>query len=205
MAQTGFTPIQLYYSSTAAAAPVAGSLSNGELAINITDGKLYYKDNASAVQVIGYKNVPISTLSGAGSGVLTALGNAVNAAGGFPTTDGVASLTNKEIVKRVVTISSASSITPNIDTTDILVQANTESVGTLTMNAPTGSAVDGQSLVIRLSSTAVQTFSWNAIYQGSADLALPTATSSSSKFDYLGFIYNSTANKWQLLAKNFGF
>jgi hypothetical protein len=62
MSQTGFTPIQIYSSSTAAAAPVAGSLTNStlgsELAINITDGKLFYKDNANVIQVIGWKVVP---------------------------------------------------------------------------------------------------------------------------------------------------
>jgi hypothetical protein len=55
MAATNFTPIQLYHSSTASAAPTAGNLANGELAINITDGKLYYKDNAGVVQVIATK------------------------------------------------------------------------------------------------------------------------------------------------------
>jgi len=55
MAQTGYTPIQLYYSSTASSAPIAGNLTNGELAINITDGKLFYKDNLGAIQVIGTK------------------------------------------------------------------------------------------------------------------------------------------------------
>jgi hypothetical protein len=60
MAQTGYTPIQLYYSSTTTNVPLAANLSNGELAINITDGKLFYKDNAAAVQVIGWKTVPTS-------------------------------------------------------------------------------------------------------------------------------------------------
>jgi hypothetical protein len=64
MAQTGYTPILIYSSSTASAAPVAGNLTNStlgsELAINITDGKLFYKDNANAVQVIGWKTVPTS-------------------------------------------------------------------------------------------------------------------------------------------------
>jgi hypothetical protein len=60
MAQTGFTPIQLYYSSTTTNVPLAANLANGELAINITDGKLFYKDNAAAVQVIGWKTVPTS-------------------------------------------------------------------------------------------------------------------------------------------------
>jgi hypothetical protein len=60
MAQTGFTPIQLYYSSTTTNVPLAANLANGELAINITDGKLFYKDNSAAVQVIGWKTVPTS-------------------------------------------------------------------------------------------------------------------------------------------------
>jgi hypothetical protein len=65
MAQTGFTPIQLYYSSTTTNVPLAANLAYGELAINITDGKLFYKDNANAVQVIGWKVVP-ATAGGTG-------------------------------------------------------------------------------------------------------------------------------------------
>lgn len=64
MAQTGFTPIQLYSSSTTGNTPAAADLLNSsggsELAINIFDGKLFYKDNAGAVQVIGWKIVPVS-------------------------------------------------------------------------------------------------------------------------------------------------
>ena len=55
MAQTNYTPISLYYSTTASQAPSAGNLVNGELAINITDGKLYYKDNGGVVQIIAGK------------------------------------------------------------------------------------------------------------------------------------------------------
>jgi hypothetical protein len=77
MAQTGFTPILIYSSSTAAAAPLASNLTNStlgsELAINITDGKLFYKDNANAVQVIGWKTVPVSA-GGTGLTSLTANG-----------------------------------------------------------------------------------------------------------------------------------
>lgn len=75
MAQTGFTPIQLYSTSTAAAAPDAGNLTNStlgsELAINITDGKLFYKDNANAVQVIAWKVTP-TTAGGTGLTTYTA-------------------------------------------------------------------------------------------------------------------------------------
>jgi hypothetical protein len=55
MAQAGFTSLQLYYSTTVAATPSAGNLVAGELAINITDGKLFYEDNLGAVQVIAAK------------------------------------------------------------------------------------------------------------------------------------------------------
>ena len=75
MAQTGYTPILIYSSSTAAAAPVAGNLTNStlgsELAINITDCKLFYKDNANAIQVIGWKVVP-TTAGGTGLTSFTA-------------------------------------------------------------------------------------------------------------------------------------
>ena len=55
MAQTGYTPISIYYSSTATNTPTAGNLVAGELAINTADGKLFYKDSAGVVQVIGTK------------------------------------------------------------------------------------------------------------------------------------------------------
>jgi hypothetical protein len=62
MAQTGYTPILIYSSSTASNTPSSGNLTNStlgsELAINITDGKLFYKDNSGSVQVIGWKVRP---------------------------------------------------------------------------------------------------------------------------------------------------
>lgn len=106
---------------------------------------------------------------------------------------------------RVTAIADGTSITINADTTDLATQANTQSAGTLTVNAPSGTPVNGQKISLRLTSTNVQTFSWNAIFAGSTDQALPTVSSGSSKSDYMGFIYNSTAAKWQMLAKNFGF
>lgn len=128
-----------------------------------------------------------------------------NPTGAFVGTTDTQTLTNKTIQDRVVTIADGTSVTIDADTTDLAIQANTQAAGTLTMNAPTGTPYSGQKLVFRLQSTNVQTFSWNGIFAGSSDQALPTASSGSSKYDYMGFIYNSTASKWQLLAKNFGF
>lgn len=128
-----------------------------------------------------------------------------NPTGAFVGTTDTQTLSNKTIQDRVVSIADGTSVTIDADTTDLATQANTQAVGTLTINAPTGTPYNGQKIVFRLQSTNVQTFSWNGIFAGSSDQALPTASSGSSKYDYMGFVYNSTAVKWQLLAKNFGF
>jgi len=56
MAQTGFTPIQLYSSSTPTNAPSAGNLTNdtkgSELAINIADKNLFFKDSTGVVNTV---------------------------------------------------------------------------------------------------------------------------------------------------------
>lgn len=49
MAQSGYTPISLYYSSTATNIPSAGNLAAGELALNTADGIMYYKNASNAV------------------------------------------------------------------------------------------------------------------------------------------------------------
>lgn len=87
MAQSTYTPIQLYFSTTAAATPSAGNLANGELAINITDGKLFYKDNLGAVQTIATKAaaalaVPITPANG-GTGVANGANNTITFSGNY--------------------------------------------------------------------------------------------------------------------------
>lgn len=106
---------------------------------------------------------------------------------------------------RVVTISDGTSITINADTTDVAIQNNTQVAGTLVINVPSGTPTNGQKLILRITSSNVQTFFWDPVFTGSTDLALPTTTTGSGKVDYLGFIYNSTSLKWQFVAKNFGF
>jgi hypothetical protein len=63
MAQAGYTPIQLYFSTTASAVPVNTSLANGELAININDGKLYYKDSGGVVRLLASNATSAPVLS----------------------------------------------------------------------------------------------------------------------------------------------
>jgi hypothetical protein len=68
MAATGFTPISLYYTTTASAAPTAGNLVAGELALNNNDGKLFYKDSSGVVQTIATKASAALGTSTTGSG-----------------------------------------------------------------------------------------------------------------------------------------
>lgn len=93
MAQSGYTPIQLYYSSTAAATPSAGNLTDGELALNTNDGKLYYKSSGGSVQLLA---------SNAGSG-----GNVVGPAsatdGNLAAFDG----TTGKLIKQAATVTAA--------------------------------------------------------------------------------------------------
>ena len=90
MAQANYTPISLYYSTTASAAPIAGNLVNGELAININDGKLYYKDSGGTVQLIASK----AGASGSVTSVAqTFTGGIISVAGSPITTSGTLALT----------------------------------------------------------------------------------------------------------------
>jgi hypothetical protein len=110
-------------------------------------------------------------------------------------------LENKRITKRVVTAADGTSITPNSDTSDVVKQVNTQSAGTLTINAPTGTPTDGQPLILAIKSTNAQTYSFNAAYKAGT-LALPTGHGGSSKWDYLGFIYNSTDSNWKFVGQS---
>lgn len=56
MAATNYTPIQLYRTTTASAVPSAANLADGELAINLTDEKLFVKNAGGTVKVIASGN-----------------------------------------------------------------------------------------------------------------------------------------------------
>jgi hypothetical protein len=74
MAQSGYTPLSLYYSATASTAPLAANLVAGELALNTNDGKLYYKDSGGVVQVIATKAGALGTVTSvSGTGTVNGL------------------------------------------------------------------------------------------------------------------------------------
>lgn len=73
MSQAGFTPIQSYYSTTPGGVPTTANLAAGELAVNIADGKLFYKNSAgTAVRAIEQDSQSTYLTSVAGTNTITA-------------------------------------------------------------------------------------------------------------------------------------
>jgi len=97
MAATGFTPISLYYSSTASAVPLAANLVAGELALNTLDGKLYYKNSSNVVTLLASTaattNVSSITFGTTGLTPSTATTGAVTVAGTLVVGNGGTGLT----------------------------------------------------------------------------------------------------------------
>ena len=77
MAQSGYTKLALYSSTTPTQEPLNTDLVQGELAINVVDGKLYYKDNVDVVQLLASND--------AANGIFTTVTT--------PNVDGIPSLT----------------------------------------------------------------------------------------------------------------
>jgi hypothetical protein len=84
MAQSGFTPVQLYRSTTAAAVPLAANLAAGELAINLTDEKLYFENASGVVKVLAdstYVGTVTSVAASGGTTGLTFTGSPITSSG----------------------------------------------------------------------------------------------------------------------------
>jgi hypothetical protein len=97
------------------------------------------------------------------------------------------------------TSASTATLTPNLasgDTFTITAQAAGLSVAN-----PTGTPVNGQKMIIRIKDNGTaRAITWSGTqYRASSDLALPTTTII-NKTMYLGFIWNSTDSKWDMIA-----
>lgn len=102
------------------------------------------------------------------------------------------------VAPRVTTITSSATPAPNSDTTDQY-EISAQAATITSFGAPTGTPVDGQKLIIRIYSAAVQTITaWNSIY-APIGTTLPTATVA-GKYLYVGCIYNSASSKWDVVA-----
>lgn len=183
MAASGFTPIQLYYSTTAAATPVAGNLSNGELAINITDGKLYYKDNGGVVKLLASNaaTTNVSTISFGSTGLTpsTATSGAVTVAGTLAVANGGTGQT---------TASAAfNALSPITNTGDLIIGNGT--------NSATRLGIGSNGTVLTSNGT---TASWASIPAGDVTAAGNNAFTGANTF------YNATGQTFAQASTNDG-
>jgi hypothetical protein len=75
----------------------------------------------------------------------------------------------------------------------------TAQAATVTINAPTGTPLEGQTLMFRFKDNGTaRTLTWNAIYRA-VGVTLPTATVA-NKTVYIGCIWNATESKWDAIA-----
>ncbi len=178
---------------------IAGAPNSGTNAIQTTNAALYI--DTAAVNGTGTVGTSYGAFINAMTGATTNWAAGFN--GNVTVLDG--SFFRGRINLRVVSMTDATSFTPTGDTADINTQANTQAIGNLTANAPSGTPVNGQLLQITISSTNVQTFVWNAIYVAGTTTALPTVTTGATKTDKFFFQYNSTVSKWQLINAQYGY
>ena len=134
MAATGKTPILLYGSTTATNTPVAGNLTNSvdgcEIAINVADKNLFFKDATNAVNT-----VPIRQSSTSSNGWLSSTDwNTFN---------------NKSNTNGTVT--SVAALTLGTAGTDLSsTVANGTTTPVITLNVPTASAANRGALSLSL-------------------------------------------------------
>lgn len=96
---------------------------------------------------------------------------------------------------RLTTTTTATSVTPNLEEFN---QYEFSALTTgITINAPVG-YFDGDPLIIRLKGTAARAITWNAAFVGMG-VDLPTTTVT-TKWTYIGAIYNAAAAKWHVLS-----
>ena len=98
---------------------------------------------------------------------------------------------------RANTQASTSTITPNVSAYD---QYSFTALATnLTINAPTGTPLDGNKLVIRiLDNGLARTLTWDSTYTV-IGVTLPTTTVV-SKMSYIGAIYNAANTRWDVIS-----
>ena len=98
---------------------------------------------------------------------------------------------------KCATATTATSVTPNISTANQY--AYTALASALTINAPTGTPVDGDKLTFRIKDNGTsRALTWNAIYRVIGTV-LPSSTVL-GKLLYVGCIYNAADTKWDVTA-----
>lgn len=186
LASPTFTGTVILPSGQALIAPVLGTPTSATLT-NAT-GLPIAGLVASTTQAIGVGSVELghatdTTIARSGAGTITV--------------EGIRVRTTTPLVVSTTSYTTNTGTSLNMDNLDEFII--TAQAGALLFNAPGGTLVQGRSLIIRIKDNATaRALTWDAIFRA-VGVALPTTTVL-SKTLYLGFKYNSTDTKWDLIA-----
>jgi hypothetical protein len=106
-----------------------------------------------------------------------------------------------------VTLTDASTVTVDASFGNHFRLLTTSGIGaTRAMGAPSN-PTDGQKIIFEIiqDGSGSRAVTWNSIYTFSTDIPSPTMTTTLNKRDFVGFVYNSTANLWYCLAVSKGY
>ena len=111
--------------------------------------------------------------------------------------EGIRVKTTTPLVVSAASYTTDTGVSLNMDNLDMFIV--TAQAGALLFNAPGGTLVQGRSLVIRIKDNGTaRALTWNAVFRAMGT-ALPSTTVL-GKTLYLGFMYNSTDTKFDLIA-----
>jgi len=187
---------------------VTATTSGDNVTVTVAGGGGSGTVTSVAATVPAFLSVAGSPITTSGTLAITLSGTALPIANGgtgattlagasIATYSGTETLTNKRIDPRVTSAASASSLTPDISASDVY--AYTALAAGLTINAPTGTPLDGDKLIFRLLDNGTsRALTWNATYTV-IGVTLPTATTI-SKTTYVGCIYNANNTRWDVIA-----
>ena len=200
--------LQHLRSSTQNKRPQPSGMAVGQLAMNTASGStaLFFKDVGEALVKVG----PVHVGSGAPNITPASGGSSGNSIGEqwLDTSGGITVLKTWDgsawdlpMQTRVSAAGVASgTLTVNAATTDLFTA--TGLTGTVTFAAPSGTAVDGQKLLIRIKDNGTaRTVNWTTSSGGyrAIGVTLPSGTTA-NKITYLGCLYNSSEVFWDVVA-----
>ena len=189
-------------------AGITATTSGDDVTVTVAGGGGSGTVTSVAATVPSFLSIAGSPITTTGTLAITLSGTALPIANGgtgatslagasIATYTGTETLTNKRIDPRVTSAASASSLTPDISASDVY--AYTALAAGLTINAPTGTPLDGDKLIFRLLDNGTsRALTWNATYTV-IGVTLPTATTI-SKTTYVGCIYNANNTRWDVIA-----